>query len=168
MKKVLTGFLIVIAAIGGAAVFERVARQGSFGPAAMIALSMLGALFLAMLVTLLLHETRYRDDLSRSFGPFVSGKMAPSPARSQCARADSPMSRLWRFCGSPTARRPPRPPRSTKSATRPFTVWRKHFAGLAPVDVKRLKALELENAKLKRLLAERDLEVDQMREVNRK
>ena len=39
-------------------------------------------------------------------------------------------------------------------------VWRKHFAGLAPADVKRLKALELENAKLKRLLAERDLEVD--------
>jgi putative transposase len=31
-----------------------------------------------------------------------------------------------------------------------------------------LKALELENAKLKRLLAERDLEVDIMREVNRK
>jgi putative transposase len=47
-------------------------------------------------------------------------------------------------------------------------IWRKHFAGLAPNDVKRLKALELENAKLKRLLAERDLEVDLMREVNRK
>ena len=47
-------------------------------------------------------------------------------------------------------------------------VWRKHFAGPAPVDVKRLKALELKNAKLKRLLAERDLEVDLMREVNRK
>jgi putative transposase len=47
-------------------------------------------------------------------------------------------------------------------------VWRKHFAGLAPADVKRLKALESENAKLKRLLAERDLEVDLMREVNRK
>ena len=47
-------------------------------------------------------------------------------------------------------------------------VWRKHFAGLAPADMKRLKALELENAKLKRLLAERDLEVDVMREVNRK
>lgn len=33
--------------------------------------------------------------------------------------------------------------------------------------MKRLKALELENAKLKRLLAERDLEVDLMREVSR-
>lgn len=47
-------------------------------------------------------------------------------------------------------------------------VWRKHFAGMTPADVKRLKALESENAKLKRLLAERDLELDVMREVNRK
>jgi putative transposase len=39
---------------------------------------------------------------------------------------------------------------------------------LAPADVKRLKSLELEYAKLKRLLAERDLEVDPMREVNQK
>lgn len=47
-------------------------------------------------------------------------------------------------------------------------VWRKHFAGMTPADVKRLKVLESENAKLKRLLAERDLELDVMREVNRK
>ena len=47
-------------------------------------------------------------------------------------------------------------------------LWRKHAAGMAPADVKRLKALESENAKLKRLLAERDLEIDIMREVNRK
>ena len=46
-------------------------------------------------------------------------------------------------------------------------VWRKHFAGLAPADVKRLKALELENAKLKRASRAR-LEVDLMREVNRR
>jgi putative transposase len=46
--------------------------------------------------------------------------------------------------------------------------WRKHFNGLQPSDVKRLKALEAENAKLKKLLAERDLELDVMLEVNRK
>lgn len=46
--------------------------------------------------------------------------------------------------------------------------WRQHFAGLEPNDVKKLKALEAENAKLKRLLAERDLEIDAMREVNRR
>jgi len=34
--------------------------------------------------------------------------------------------------------------------------------------VKRLQSLETENAKLKKLLAERDLELDVMREVNRK
>jgi putative transposase len=39
---------------------------------------------------------------------------------------------------------------------------------MEPSDVKKLKALEAENAKLKRLLAERDLEIDAMREVNRK
>jgi putative transposase len=39
---------------------------------------------------------------------------------------------------------------------------------MAPADIRRLKALEAENAKLKRLLAERDLEIDVMREVNRK
>lgn len=46
--------------------------------------------------------------------------------------------------------------------------WRKHFNGLQPNDVKRLRTLEAENAKLKKLLAERDLEIDIMREVNRK
>jgi putative transposase len=38
---------------------------------------------------------------------------------------------------------------------------------MEPSDVKKLKALEAENAKLKKLLAERDLEIDAMREVNR-
>ena len=46
--------------------------------------------------------------------------------------------------------------------------WRKHFNGLAPNDIERLKTLESENAKLKKLLAERDLELEVMREVNRK
>ena len=35
-------------------------------------------------------------------------------------------------------------------------------------DVKRLKALESENARLKKILADRDLELDVMREINRK
>jgi putative transposase len=58
--------------------------------------------------------------------------------------------------------------KKNKVSEQSIYIWRKHFAGLAPNDVKRLKALELENAKLKRLLAERDLEVDLMREVNRR
>jgi transposase-like protein len=43
--------------------------------------------------------------------------------------------------------------------------WRKRFGQLEPVDVKRLRQLEHENAKLKKLLAERDLEIDVMKEV---
>lgn len=43
--------------------------------------------------------------------------------------------------------------------------WRKRFGSLEAVDVKRLRGLEQENAKLKKLLAERDLEIDLMREV---
>jgi putative transposase len=46
--------------------------------------------------------------------------------------------------------------------------WRKHFGELAPSDVKRLKALEAENAKLKKLLAERDLDIEVLKEVNRR
>ena len=34
------------------------------------------------------------------------------------------------------------------------------------VDVKRLRALEAENARLKKLLAERDLDIDVLKEIN--
>ncbi len=46
--------------------------------------------------------------------------------------------------------------------------WRKHFDELAPSDVKRLRALEAENARLKRLLAERDLDISVLKEINAK
>jgi putative transposase len=36
--------------------------------------------------------------------------------------------------------------------------WRKHFGSLEPVDVKRLRQLEQENGRLKRLVADRDLD----------
>ena len=38
-----------------------------------------------------------------------------------------------------------------------FYRWRKRFGAMAPPDVKRLKELESENARLKRLMADRDL-----------
>lgn len=44
-------------------------------------------------------------------------------------------------------------------------LWRKRFGKLEPADVKRLRQLEVENSKLKKLLAERDLEIDVMKEV---
>jgi putative transposase len=46
--------------------------------------------------------------------------------------------------------------------------WRKRFGALEPADVKRLRQLEAENARLKKLVAERDLEIEVMREVARK
>jgi len=46
--------------------------------------------------------------------------------------------------------------------------WRKHFGELSPADVKRLKSLEAENAKLKKLLAERDLDIEVLKDINRR
>ena len=43
--------------------------------------------------------------------------------------------------------------------------WRKRFGQLEAVDVKRLRQIETENAKLKKLLAERDLEIEVMKEI---
>jgi putative transposase len=43
--------------------------------------------------------------------------------------------------------------------------WRKRFGKLEAVDVKRLRELEQENTKLKKLVAERDLEIEVMKEV---
>jgi putative transposase len=45
-----------------------------------------------------------------------------------------------------------------------FYRWRKQFGGMTVAEAQRLKELEKENARLKRLLAERDLEVDALKE----
>jgi putative transposase len=47
-------------------------------------------------------------------------------------------------------------------------VWKKKFRGLAVDDVKKLKALEAENAKLKKLVAEQLLSIEILKEVNAK
>ncbi len=43
--------------------------------------------------------------------------------------------------------------------------WRKRFGKLEAVDVKRLRQLEQENGRLKKLVAERDLEIEVMKEI---
>ena len=48
-----------------------------------------------------------------------------------------------------------------------FYAWRNKFAGLEVSDVKRLEALESENARLKKLLLEAKLEQEVTREVLR-
>ena len=45
-----------------------------------------------------------------------------------------------------------------------FYRWRKRYGDLEVSEVCRLRELEAENARLKRLLAERDLELDAIRE----
>ena len=44
-------------------------------------------------------------------------------------------------------------------------VWKKRFGKMEAVDVKKLRQLETENGRLKKLLAERDLEVEVMKEI---
>ena len=46
--------------------------------------------------------------------------------------------------------------------------WRKRFGGFQASEVRRLKQLEAENARLKKLVAERDLEIEVMKEVGAK
>jgi putative transposase len=46
-----------------------------------------------------------------------------------------------------------------------FYRWRKTYGGMSFSEVQRLKELEKENTRLKRLLAERMLEVDALKEL---
>ena len=43
--------------------------------------------------------------------------------------------------------------------------WRKRFGAMDANEVKRLRELKQENARLKKLVAERDLELDVMKEI---
>ncbi len=68
----------------------------------------------------------------------------------EAARGEKPITELCRLNG-------------VSEAT--FYAWRKKFGGMQTRDVQRLKELEKENARLKKLLAEWDLEVDCLKEV---
>jgi len=47
-------------------------------------------------------------------------------------------------------------------------LWRKRFGQLEALDVRRLRQLDQENGRLKKLVAERDLELEVMKEINAK
>ena len=49
-----------------------------------------------------------------------------------------------------------------------FYTWKRKFQGMQTNEVKRLRELEKENARLKRLLAERDLDIDILKELVQK
>jgi putative transposase len=48
-----------------------------------------------------------------------------------------------------------------------FHRWRKKYGTMSSSEAKRLKELEKENARLKKLLAEQALDIDLLKEVNR-
>jgi putative transposase len=47
-------------------------------------------------------------------------------------------------------------------------VWRRRFGTMTASDTKRLRGLEQENGRLKKLVAERDLEIEVMKEITAK
>lgn len=49
-----------------------------------------------------------------------------------------------------------------------FFKWKKQYGGMTVSEAKRLRALESENARLKKLLSERTLELDALQDVLKK
>lgn len=47
-------------------------------------------------------------------------------------------------------------------------LWRKRYGQMETADVRQLRTLQQENARLKKLLAERDLEIEVMKEITSK
>jgi putative transposase len=45
--------------------------------------------------------------------------------------------------------------------------WRAQYGGLKADDVKRLKELETENARLKRIVADKELQIEALKELGR-
>ena len=45
--------------------------------------------------------------------------------------------------------------------------WRNQFGGMKADDAKRLRKLERENTRLKRIVADKELEIDALREISR-
>jgi len=48
-----------------------------------------------------------------------------------------------------------------------FHRWQNHYGAMSTSEAKRLKELEKENARLKKLLAETELDIDILKEVSR-
>ncbi len=57
--------------------------------------------------------------------------------------------------------------RSLEITDSTFHRWRNQFGGMKADEAKRLKELEKENARLKRIVADQALDIDMLREVNR-
>ena len=52
-----------------------------------------------------------------------------------------------------------------KISAQTIYIWKKKFGAFDANEVRRLKQLEIENGRLKKILAERDLEIEVMKEL---
>jgi putative transposase len=59
---------------------------------------------------------------------------------------------------------------SKKHGITPTTLfrWRKRFGGLDPSQAAELRQLQIENARLRKLLVQRELDIDILKEINAK
>ena len=85
--------------------------------------------------------------------------------REQCAKVGSRKSRWSRSSARRTAIRFSAVAKRHGISEQTIYTWRKRFGGLQASDVRRLRQLETENARLKKLVAERDLEIEVMKEI---
>ena len=84
----------------------------------------------------------------------------------KCRKASSPTSKSSPSCSKPKKGEKPVAEvcRQHNIAENTFYRWRTRFGGMNTNEAARVRELEKENARLKRLLAERDLEVDIIKE----
>ena len=59
----------------------------------------------------------------------------------------------------------PEVPKALEVSEQSYHRWRATYGGMKADDVKRLKQLESENARLKRIVADKELEADALREL---
>ena len=71
----------------------------------------------------------------------------------------------WRSCGSAIAIDVVAVAKRHKITAQTIYIWKKKFGAFDANEVRRLKQLEIENARLKKLVAERDLEIEVMKEI---
>lgn len=57
--------------------------------------------------------------------------------------------------------------RHLEVAEQTYHRWRNQYGGMKADDTRKLKELERENARLKRIVADKELEIDALREVSR-
>jgi hypothetical protein len=93
----------------------------------------------------------------RRRSPYADLHVKPYPERHVKVYADS-----W-----PRAKKSPRSPSTWRSARPPNHRWRAQYGALKADDVKRLKELESEIARLERIVADKELQIEALKELGR-